>query len=200
MSEAGETATTPATEEGTPDDVATRIRAGHERRVAIVTRRPERAIGTAVTHVTVTEGITCEVVEGDYRHVVDMPERYGGGGRGPDPGVYGRAALGSCLAISYASWAAQMDLPIRRLEIEIQADYDARGELGVNDEVTPAYTAVRYIVTVETDAPEEEVRRVFDYSDEKCPYLHVWADPMDMRRELRISRPGDAAADGSEEG
>lgn len=165
------------------------IRAAHARRVAIVGARPERAVGTAVTTATVTNGLTCEVEEGPYRLVVDMPERWGGNGRGPNPGVYGRAALASCLAMSYVQWAAAWDLPIDRLEVEVEADYDARGELGVDDDVTPAYTQVRYTVRVETEAPEEEVRRVFDHADEKCPYLHVWSDPLDVRRELEVSPP-----------
>lgn len=181
----------PAATTATPDDRSARIREAHGRRVAIVRARPERAVGTAVTTATVTDGLTCEVEEGPHRLVVDMPERWGGNGRGPNAGVYGRAALASCLAMSYVQWAAARDLPIHRLEVEVAADYDARGELGVDDEVTPAYTQVRYTVRVETDAPEEEVRRVFDHADEKCPYLHVWTDPLDVRRDLRVSRPTD---------
>jgi len=174
------------------DAAAERIRAAHARSVEAVRLRPARAMGTAVARVAVTDGMTCEVVEGPYRLVVDMPERLGGNGRGPNPGVYGRASLGACLAMTYVRWAAENDLPIRRLEVEIEADYDARGELGVDDGVTPAYTQVRYTVAVETDAPEEEVRRVFDYADRTCPYLHVWTDPLDLRRQLRITRPADA--------
>lgn len=175
-----------------PGDAAERIRVSHARQVEAVRARPGRAVGTAVTTARVTDGLTCEVEEGSYRLVVDLPERLGGNGRGPNPGVYGRTAFASCLAMAYVRWAADNRLPIDRLEVEVEADYDARGELGVEDDVTPAYTRVRYTVRVETDAPEDEVRRVFDYADEKCPYLHVWTDPLDVRRELRISRPATA--------
>lgn len=170
-------------------DAMERIRASHARRVNVVETRPSSAIGTAVTTARVTDGLSCEVEEGPYRFEVDLPERWGGNDRGPNPGVYGRTALAACLAVSYVRWSADRGLPIEGLEVEVEADYDARGELGVDDDVTPAYTEVRYTVRVETDAPEEDVRRVFDYADEKCPYLHVWADPLDLRRELRVSRP-----------
>jgi len=185
-SEAGAGKSTGATAVG--DEAAGRIRASHARQVQVLQARPARGIGTAVTTATVTDGLTCEVEEGPYRLVVDMLERFGGNDRGPNPGVYGRTALASCLAMTYVRWAADNHLPIESLEVEVEADYDARGELGVDDDVTPAYTQVRYTVRVETDASEDEVRRVFDYADEKCPYLHVWTDPLDVRRELRVAR------------
>ena len=176
---------------GTPADPATeKIMTAFRRMVNTVETRPARAIGTARTSVRVANGMTCEVSDGDWNLTLDLPERWGGNGAGPNPGVYGRAALGSCLAMAYRRFAAANDLPIRSLQIEIEADYDARGELGLSD-VTPAYTEVRYIVSVESDAPAAEVRRVFDLAERHCPYLVVWSQPMPMRRELRIER-GDA--------
>jgi uncharacterized OsmC-like protein len=165
-----------------PDE---RIRTALRRAVATLEARPGRALGTARTRIRAVDGMTCEVNDGDWELTIDLPARWGGNDRGPNPGVYGRAALGACLAMAYRRWAAENDLPIRALDIEIEADYDARGELGMA-EVTPAYTQVRYIVSVETDASPEEVHRVFDLAEERCPYLHVWQDPLDVRRELRI--------------
>ena len=169
----------------TQQPAAERIRTTLDRMRDTVEKRPARAIGTARTRVRMVDGLTCEAEEGDERLTIDLPERWGGNGRGPSPGVLGRSALGACLAMSYLRWAAAHDLPIRSLEVEIEADFDARPELGVVDG-SPAYTAVRYVVTVESDVPAEEVRRVFDLADARCPYLHVWREPLDVRRELRI--------------
>jgi len=177
-----EAATREASPSGSPDE---RIRSALRRAVGTLEARPGRALGTARTRIRAVDGLTCEVTDGDWRLTLDLPERWGGNDRGANPGVFGRAALGACLAMAYRRWAAENDLPVRALEIEIEADYDARGELGMAD-VTPAYTQARYIVSVETDAPAEEVRRVFDLAEERCPYLHVWRDPLDVRRELRI--------------
>lgn len=167
------------------DPSVEKMNAAYQRMVRTVERRPAKARGTARTSVRVTEGMTCRVVDGEWELTLDLPDRWGGNNAGPNPGVFGRAALGSCLAMAYRRWAVEHDLPIRSLEIEIEADYDARGELGLAD-VTPAYTEVRYTVSVESDAPEEEVRRVFDLAETRCPYLVVWRDPMRMRRELRV--------------
>ena len=170
-----------------PADAADeKIMAAFRRMVRTVETRPARAIGTARTSVRVASGMTCEVTDGEWNLTLDLPERWGGNGAGPNPGVYARAALGSCLAMAYRRWAAAHDLPMRSLEVELEADYDARGELGVAD-VTPAYTEVRYIVSVESAAPPAEIRRVFDLAERRCPYLVVWSQPMSMRRELRIN-------------
>lgn len=43
---------------------------------------------------------------------VDMPSEMGGENSQPTPGVFGRAALGSCLAIGYKLHASKMGMPI----------------------------------------------------------------------------------------
>jgi uncharacterized OsmC-like protein len=69
--------------------------------------RPIIGQGTAVTKVRLTEGLACEIEEGAWNLKADMSEKSGGANTGPNPGVLGRAALGSCLAIGYAMWAAR---------------------------------------------------------------------------------------------
>ena len=79
---------------------------------------------------------------------------------GPDPGILGRGALGSCLAIGCGTWAARLGVPIDALTVVVQGDYDGRGELGVADDVSPGYLQVGYRVTVTSQAPEADVQGV----------------------------------------
>jgi uncharacterized OsmC-like protein len=113
----------------------------------------------------------------------------GGAGAGPSPGVLGRGALGSCLALGYAMWAARLGVVLDSVEVEVQADYDSRGELGVADDVAPGYSQVRYHVTIASRAPEEDVRRVVETADKYSPYRDVFARANDVRRELTIVVP-----------
>lgn len=179
-----------------PQTAEDRIFRALARRRAIVEARPGRALGTAVSRVTIGDGYTCEAREGDWEVVIDLPEPWGGSDCGPNPGVFGRAALGACLAMTYRRWAVHEGLPIHRLEVEVEADYDARGELGVSD-VTPGYLAARYRVRVESPAPADEIRRVFDLADSRCPYLAVWRSPIETVRELEITPSGAAGAEGA---
>jgi uncharacterized OsmC-like protein len=163
------------------------IRTILERKVKAVTLRPAVGQNTARTTVRLKPGLECEVTEGPWSLTVAMSEKSGGTGAGPNPGVIGRGALGSCLALGYAMWAARLGVRIDALEVEVEADYDSRGELGVADDVPPGYTQVRYLVTVSSPASEEDVRRVIDTADRYSPYRDVFARAHDVRRQLRIS-------------
>ena len=164
-----------------------KIRMALERNAKAVSLRPAVGQGTAVTKVRLRHGLACDVEEGAWRLTVGMSEKSGGSNAGPNPGIYGRAALGSCLAIGYAMWAARLGVPLDALEVEVQADYDTRGELGVSDEVPPGYSAVRYKVRVESAASETDVLRVLDTAEKYSSYRDVFARALPLRREVHIT-------------
>ncbi len=168
-----------------------KIRTAFERATKAMRLRDSIGRGTAVTRVTMREGFTCEVEDGRWNLTVDMSEKGGGDGKGPDPGVMGRTALGSCLAIAYRQWLIQRDVPVEGLEVEIQADYNARGEYGVTDD-SPAYEEIRYVVTVESDAPEEEIVNALDEAEVHCTYLVIFREPQRVIREVRLVAPAES--------
>lgn len=162
------------------------IKTAMDRNVRAVTARPGVGQGTAVTRVHWRHGLTCDVEDGPWKLVVGMTDKYGGDNAGPNPGVYGRAALGSCLAIGYALWAARMNVPIRSMEIEVHADYDVRGELGIDDAVRPGYKEMRVVVTLESDAAEAEVLAMLEMAEKHSSYLDDYQNPVPVKRELRF--------------
>jgi uncharacterized OsmC-like protein len=164
------------------------IRTTLERSVQAVTLRPSLGLGTAMTRVRLQPGLACEIAEGAWTLTAGMSDKSGGTGAGPTPGVLGRGALGSCLALGYAMWGARLGVAIESLDIEVEADYDSRGELGIADDVPPGYLQIRYRVTVASPAPEEDVLRVIATADKYSPYRDVFVRPHDLRRELRIHR------------
>ncbi|HWP38757.1 MAG TPA: OsmC family protein [Gemmatimonadales bacterium] len=170
-------------------DNAEAIKTAIERNVKAVSLRPSVGQGTAVTRARLKPGLSCEIEEGPWRFTVGMSEKYGGSSAGPNPGVYGRAALGSCLAIGYAMWAARLGVPIDALEVEVQADYDVRGELGAAKDVPPGYLAVRYLVRVESPAPEADVQRVLDVGDQHSFWLDDFTRAIPVQRQVRITAP-----------
>lgn len=157
-----------------------------------MTLRPGVGRGTAVTTARVRRGTCCEVRQGDWTLVTDVSEKAGGEGRGPDPGTLGRAALASCMAVGYMTWAARREVPIAALEVDVEADYDVRGELGV-DGVSPAYERIRCVVYVESEAPESEVLSVLREAEIHSTYWHLFGGSHDgsgrLCREAWIARP-----------
>jgi uncharacterized OsmC-like protein len=118
-----------------------------------------------------------------------MTEKYGGHGNAPNPGVLGRGALASCLAIGYGMWAARLGVPLDSIDVEVQADYDVRGELGVDAQVRPGYPEMRYIVTVVSTRPEAEVMQVLDTADRCSSYRDIFANGVPLTREVRLAAP-----------
>jgi OsmC-like protein len=94
--------------------------------------RPSIGIGTATTTARVRSGLTCDIEDGPWTFVADEMPGEGGAGVGPDSGVYGRAALASCLAIGYVMWAARLEVSLETVEVIVEADYDARGRYAVD--------------------------------------------------------------------
>ena len=165
-----------------------RLREILERNAKAVALRPAVGQATARTAVTLKPGLSCEVREGPWTLTVGMSEKSGGTNAGPNPGVLGRAALGSCLALCYAMWAARLGIVLDAVDVDVEADYDSRGELGVSDEVPPGYLQVRYRIRISSSSPEADVPVVLVRSPTSTsPYRDVFARAHDVRRELVIT-------------
>jgi uncharacterized OsmC-like protein len=145
--------------------------------------------GTAVTTVRVRDGVTCDIEDGSWKLVADEMPGDGGAGLGPDPGVFGRAALGSCLAMGYVFWAARLGLPLSSVEVVVEADYDAHGQFGLDPNLPPGWTGLRYKTSIVSPAPEERVREMVDLADRYSSLLDDFRRPHVVTRELRISNP-----------
>ncbi len=165
-----------------------KIKLAFERTIKALSLKPSLGIDTGVSKATVRNGLTCEITEGNWKFTVDMPVSAGGNAAGPTPGVYGRAALGSCLAIGYIMRSAQMSVPVNSLEVEIQADYDDGALFGTSD-ADPGYLEIRYSITIESEAPEEKILHMLDEADRHSPYLDVFSRAQKCLREVHIVSP-----------
>ena len=167
----------------TPDDLKTII----ERNQKALRLRPSIGMGTATTKVRIRSGVTCDVEDGEWKLVADESPGDGGNGEGPDPGVFGRAALGTCLAMAYVQWAAVMEVPMDSVEVVVEADYNAAAMFAVDDSAPPGWGAIRYMVEISSPAEEERVRELVEHADRYSPLLDDFARPVPVTRELRIS-------------
>lgn len=96
--------------------------------------------------------------------------------------------------MGYMMYAAKMDVPFNALEVEIQADYDDGALFGVTD--GPAgYSEVRYLVSVDSDAPEADILRVLDTAEAHSPYLDIFSRAQRCLRDVRI-RTSEASGHG----
>ncbi len=162
-----------------------KIKDAFERVVKAFTAKPSLGLGTGTSKARLVNGLACEITEGKWKFSADMPEAAGGDASAPTPGVYGRAALASCLAICYKMYAAKTGIAIDAIEVQVEADFDDRGLFGFTD-VPPGYTEVRYTVTIESDETKEKIIELLDNADRHSPYLDVFANGQKCVRNINV--------------
>lgn len=173
-----------------PDE---KIARAFDRSRRALTLRPSIGQGTATTRLRMTEGLRCEIEDGRWNLQVDLSEKGGGEGSAPDPGVLGRSALASCLAIVYKEWSVHLGIPVSGIEVDVEADYDTRGEYGVADR-PPGYDAVRFVVRLQTDATEEEVDRLRRTAEAHCAWLDDFRRALDVQGRVDVRRRSEEAS------
>jgi uncharacterized OsmC-like protein len=171
-----------------PSETTERIKSAFERNGRAVELRPSLGQKTAVTVARVVDGLRCEISEGRWTTTIDASEKSGGTGAGPDPGFVVRSALAGCFAMGYVMWAAHLGVPIDNVEVEVEADFDARGQHGAEG-IPAGYSEVRYHVRIESSASDADIRRVADTADRTSMVGDVFARAHRLVRDIAITRP-----------
>jgi uncharacterized OsmC-like protein len=163
-----------------------RIAEALDRLDAVLVKRPSFGVDTERSVSTITDGLKCTSQEGSWRFETDLPDTMGGESSAPSPGVLGRAALGSCLAMGYQMRASRMGVPVESVRVEIEADYDVAGMLSTQADARPGYSEVRYHVHIESDAAKPDIMRILDEADRLSPYRDVFGATTPLLRTVSI--------------
>ena len=138
------------------------------------------------TLVGVTE---VDIRTGAHSFKVDEPASVGGADAAANPVQYALASLGSCQAITYRLWAAQLGVTLDSITVRVEGDLDLRGFFGVDDGVRPGLSAVRVEVTVAGPESEERYAELAAAVDAHCPVLDLFQNPVPVSRALRLADP-----------
>ncbi len=169
-------------------EIVERIKTAFERNGRAIELRPAVGQKTAIMKTRVIAGLHVETEEGRWKLACDASDKSGGTGAAPDPGFVVRAALGNCLAMGYVIWAAHLGVPIEDVEVEMHADFDARGQHAVEG-IPPGYSEIRYNVRIQSSAPEADVQRVVDMADNASMVGDVFRRAHTLVRELTVVKP-----------
>ncbi len=161
-----------------------------ERLEHAVERRPGFGVGTNVSVTNMTSGLRCDTREAEFSTYADLSPALGGDGSAPTPGALMRAALGSCMAMSYRLRAAKHGIQVGSIRVTVETDSELAGMLSCDASVPPGYTEIRYHVEIESSAPVDEVTRIIDEGDRLSPLLDALTCANVTRRSTSIS-PGD---------
>ncbi|RLM91018.1 OsmC family peroxiredoxin [Halobellus sp. Atlit-38R] len=114
------------------------------------------------THISDFEQDGTTVESPEFTITGDEPEALLGERAGPNAVEHLLAAIGSCLAVTYAGHAAAHGIQIEDLSFEFEGDVDLRGFLGLSDEVRPGYDEIRATTHIDADASEAELQELHD--------------------------------------
>lgn len=109
-------------------------------------------------------------VDGPSAAIFDIGAHHAVGGEGelPCSGDIFLAALAGCQEITIRLVATALGLPLHRLAVRVEGDWDARGTLAVDRETPVGYTAIRIDVDLQTDGPDDRVERLLKAAERYC--------------------------------
>jgi uncharacterized OsmC-like protein len=90
------------------------------------------------------------------------PAILAGNDTGPNPAELLLHALAACLTTSLVYAASARGVHLTAVESTVEGDLDARGALGLNDEVRNGFQQIRVSFRVKGDATDEQLRAIVD--------------------------------------
>lgn len=138
-----------------------------------VRERPEEGALSYGVHLTWESGTRSQVeaktmtvgphrVSRSFRWKVDEPRQLLGTNHAPNPQEYLLSGLGACIAVSFLAGASAMGIQVETLEVEVEANLDLHGFLGLETNKPTGFPGIRYQIAVSgsgTPAQFEELRR-----------------------------------------
>lgn len=121
----------------------------------------------------------------DHQVISDSPPDFAGYNLGPSSPELQLGVLGSCVTHIFLIQAAQRQVPIESLEVEVSGRIDPRGgRPGFED--TPFWPHdIGYVVHLSSPASTEQVQALFAAVEATCPILNLLKNPQQIRAELR---------------
>jgi uncharacterized OsmC-like protein len=120
---------------------------------------------------TVEGGLRCRV-DGPNGAAVytDMPTGVGGESTAPSPGWLLRAGQASCDATLIMMRAAELGIPLQRVEVVVDSESDDRGILAMDDDVPAGPLSTRTRVRIKADEVEPQVlRELVEWAERHSP-------------------------------
>jgi uncharacterized OsmC-like protein len=129
---------------------------------------------------------------GEHTHVsefvldADHPQVLVGEDKGPLPIEFLLVGLTSCLTSGIANISAARGVTLTEVESTIEGDLDARGILGLSDEVRNGYQRLRVSFKIKGDAPAEKLREIVEQSKSRSAVLDVLTNgvPVEINTEV----------------
>lgn len=131
----------------------------------------------------------------EHQVISDSPPDFAGYNLGPSSPELQLGVLGTCVTHIFLIHAAERQIPLESLEVEVEGIIDPRaGKPG--HEATPIWPhQIAYTVHIDSSAPREQIDALFEAVERNCPILNLLRNPQTIRSGIRlVNSKADAAA------
>jgi uncharacterized OsmC-like protein len=151
---------------------------------------PDQANAWFEAQTRLAEGFNSTAAVRQFTTHVDEPTGLGGKDSAPNPVEYILVALGSCQEITYRLYADALGIPLSGASVKLRGLVDLRGFFAVDDSVRPGFQRIEAVVTLESSASDEDLRKLKETVDRHCPVLDILRNPVPVALSSSIADRG----------
>lgn len=148
---------------------------------------PEAALITLRAEGRLGEGVTCKLDTGRALVTAGIHPAAGGNGLSACSGDMLLEALVACAGVTLNAVATSMGIALRDATVHAEADFDARGTLGVSKEAPVGLQNLRLDFRFDTDASDEQVATLLKLTERYCVIYQTLAHPPVMTVSRRAA-------------
>ena len=121
----------------------------------------------------------------EHQVISDSPPDFAGYNLGPSSPELQLGVLGTCVTHIFLIQAAERQVPLESLEVEVTGIIDPRGGKP-GHEATPIWPHdIGYTVHIDSPASRAEIDALFEAVERTCPILNLLRSPPSSRAEVR---------------
>jgi len=112
---------------------------------------------------------------------IDEPPALGGKNEGANPVEYLLAALAGCLNVVGHLVAKEMNMDLRKMEIEIEGKLNPEKFSGKETTDRAGFKEIKVLIKIETDADEETLKKWLETVERRCPVSDNISSPTPVK-------------------
>ncbi|WP_043625999.1 OsmC family protein [Nonomuraea candida] len=157
------------------------------KRTALLSRRAAPGAGPVPLHAHVTaegrSGVRRIRIR-DFQLISDSRPDLAGYDLGPGSPELQAGVLGSCVTHIFLIKAAELEVPLDAIEVDVRAEYDPRAQQPGGNDVPVHPYSFRYEVLIDSPASDEELARLHEEVERVCPILNLLRNPQPVTGSL----------------
>ncbi|HYD76380.1 OsmC family protein [Ramlibacter sp.] len=150
---------------------------------------PEAALITLRAQGRLGEGVSCRIETGKALVTAGLHPATGGAGQAACSGDMLLEALVACAGVTLNAVATALGIELRDATLQAEGDLDFRGTLGLAKDVPVGFRAIRLHITLDTDAPEEQLATLLRLTERYCVVYQTLAHPPALAVTRTIAPP-----------